>query len=461
MIVFLTLIYVALLALMVKLNIVNLNLFWKLSPLLWMLLLFLVLFVPMQWAAPSGTVNVYQNVVEIIPNVSGEVIEVPGQGMSSMEKGDVLFKIDPEPFQIQVDAALVGMEDAKQKVEQLKAAADSADATVSKTRQDIDVLKAEQANAAAAIISAEATVRESEANQQRAISVVDDLTFQVDTAQKELTRKKQLLGSNAVSQSEVDLTQIQFTGLEAKLNTATIDAKASAEAIIRSKANLEVAKTNAVELEIRMKQLVESELARVTFNAKQARLAAEANIGGEHTLIAAAKAKLQQARFDLEQTTVKAPAKGYTIGVTLRPGQRVGNMPFRSWMSFVNQEAVNIVVGVNQYTMRKVKPGQAAEVTFKMYPGKIFTATVDRIAAINPEGQLSPSGIVPDAPGAGQAAIPYGVILKMDPSEDLDVSQLPGGAAGTAAIYTESAKPTHVIRKVMIRMQAWQNYVIP
>ena len=77
MIVFLTLIYVVVLFLAVKIGIIRMNSFWKLSPLLWMLLLFFILFVPMQWGAPSGAVRVYQVVIEIIPNVSGEVVDVP------------------------------------------------------------------------------------------------------------------------------------------------------------------------------------------------------------------------------------------------------------------------------------------------------------------------------------------------------------------------------------------------
>ena len=38
---------------------------------------------------------------------------------------------------------------------------------------------------------------------------------------------------------------------------------------------------------------------------------------------------------------------------------------------------------------------------------------------------------------------------------------LPAGTAGTAAIYTQSAGMTHIIRKVMIRMDSLLNYVVP
>jgi hypothetical protein len=40
-------------------------------------------------------------------------------------------------------------------------------------------------------------------------------------------------------------------------------------------------------------------------------------------------------------------------------------------------------------------------------------------------------------------------------------SRMPGGSVGSAAIYTESVKATHIIRKVMVRMDAWLRYLLP
>jgi multidrug resistance efflux pump len=73
MIVFLTLCYVAVLAILVKLRIIRLNLWWKISPLIWILVLLVALFIPRQWGAPTGRVQVYQYVVEVTPEVSGKV----------------------------------------------------------------------------------------------------------------------------------------------------------------------------------------------------------------------------------------------------------------------------------------------------------------------------------------------------------------------------------------------------
>ena len=80
------------------------------------------------------------------------------------------------------------------------------------------------------------------------------------------------------------------------------------------------------------------------------------------------------------------------------------------------------------------------------------------IASMNPLGQLAPSGTIPEAPQGVPA--PYAVLLELD-DESVIPDQIPGGVAGTAAIYTESVQATHVIRKIMLRMEAWMNYINP
>ena len=63
-----------------------------------MLYIFLSVFHPV-----SHDGRMYAPVVQIVPNVRGTVIEVPVQANVPVGKGDVLFKIDSEPFQIEVD----------------------------------------------------------------------------------------------------------------------------------------------------------------------------------------------------------------------------------------------------------------------------------------------------------------------------------------------------------------------
>src|SRR4029079_18565629 len=115
MIVALLNLYLVILFILVKTKIVPFNLFWKCSPLIVLLLLMFGLFIPMGWGAPQGPAMVVRNSVQIVPNVAGEVIDVPVVANTPLKAGDVLFKIDPVPYQAQVDALT-----AQLKFEQLR-----------------------------------------------------------------------------------------------------------------------------------------------------------------------------------------------------------------------------------------------------------------------------------------------------------------------------------------------------
>ena len=64
-----------------------------------LLLLLFGLFIPMGWGAPEGPALVIRNSVAIVPDVAGEVLEVPVAANTPLKAGDVLFRIDPVPFQ--------------------------------------------------------------------------------------------------------------------------------------------------------------------------------------------------------------------------------------------------------------------------------------------------------------------------------------------------------------------------
>jgi multidrug resistance efflux pump len=62
---------------------------------------------------PNGRITVVARVIEVTPNVSGEVVAVPVEPNVPVKAGTVLFQIDPTPFRYkvtQLEAALVAAE---------------------------------------------------------------------------------------------------------------------------------------------------------------------------------------------------------------------------------------------------------------------------------------------------------------------------------------------------------------
>jgi RND family efflux transporter MFP subunit len=119
MIVVLLNLYLVILFILVKLKIVPFNLFWKVSPVIVLLLLLIGLFIPMGWGAPQGSVLVVRNSVQIVSDVAGEVSEVPVQANAPLRAGDVLFKIDPTPYRATVDALTAQLKFAQLRLSQM------------------------------------------------------------------------------------------------------------------------------------------------------------------------------------------------------------------------------------------------------------------------------------------------------------------------------------------------------
>ena len=71
--------------------------------------------------------RIYFTVTPVLPSVRGRVIEVPAPTNAPLKEGDVLFRIDPAPYQFVVDQKKAALAEAEQNVKQLKAGARSGD----------------------------------------------------------------------------------------------------------------------------------------------------------------------------------------------------------------------------------------------------------------------------------------------------------------------------------------------
>jgi RND family efflux transporter MFP subunit len=167
--------------------------------------------------------------------------------------------------------------------------------------------------------------------------------------------------------------------------------------------------------------------------------------------------QLEGAQWNLDKTVVRAPADGYVTNLALRKGARVANLPLSPVMAFIDTSNTIIGVQINQIDARYIAPGQEVEVTFKFAPGRIYSGKVESVLQAIATGQAQTSGTAV-APRAIEAA-PFAVRVRLDDAEA--ARNLPAGTTGTAAIYTEHLKPTHVVRRVILRQIAIINYVNP
>ena len=188
----------------------------------------------------------------------------------------------------------------------------------------------------------------------------------------------------------------------------------------------------------------------------RARLAETAQIEGVNTTVAKLRAELAAAEFDFQQTTVRAPADGTVEQCFLREGMMATPIPLRPPMVFRPDEPPIFGAAFLQNSAQRLQPGSEAEVAFPAVPGRIFKAKVARLQEVIAQGQVQATGAIldPDAiKGQGR------VVVVIHFEEDLSSYQLVPGTTGTVAVYTEHFHHLDVIRKVLIRMSSWTNYL--
>jgi RND family efflux transporter MFP subunit len=167
------------------------------------------------------------------------------------------------------------------------------------------------------------------------------------------------------------------------------------------------------------------------------------------------RAQLDGAQWNLDRTTVRAPADGYVTNLALRKGARVtGQSPV---MAFIDTSETIIGAEIAQIDARYIAVDQPVEVTFKTFPGEVYTGKVEAVLQAIATGQTQPGGLAV-APSEIQTA-PFVVRIRLDDQEL--ARRLPAGSTGLAAIFTDRVKASHVIRKVVLRQTAILNYVNP
>ena len=323
-------------------------------------------------APSSADVRVIKYVVQVVPQVRGMVTDVPVEGNAPVRRGDVLFRIDPTPYQLTVNA-----------------------------------LEAQLA-------TAEGSVRELNEQLRSAEGRSESIRAQLNLQRMRVEQNQELVAAGAGDRFALEQAEATVDQLEAELT-----ANVAAEAQVRARLG--------------------------------------ATVGDDQAEVARIRAELATARWELDQTTFYAPADGTVINLQLRPGQLATALGAIPVMSFVEDE-FQVIALFKQNELHQVKPGDEAEIALKTYPGRIIKATVHSIVWAQGQGQLAMSGTVPQT---GSAPLPPGrFAVRLDIAEQDRELFLAAGAVGHGAIYTEHGHHIHILRKVIMRVGSYLDYLI-
>jgi multidrug resistance efflux pump len=319
----------------------------------------------------SSQARFYFHTTPIVPGVSGVVTEVPVQSGVALKKGDVLFRLDPEPFENEVKAKEAALADALQTTRQLRATADAA--------------------------------------QKKLESALADR----DSAKDVFERSKKLLETGAIAQVQFERAKNNFNAAEATAQSAKSE-------------------------------------------ADRALLEAEAVVKGVNTDVARLQADLDTAKFNLEQSVVRAPSDGTVQQNFLRPGMYAASLPLRPVMIFLHNEKPKFTAAFLQNSAQRIEEGSEAEFILPAVPGRFFKGKVAAVGAFIPQGQLQPSGNLIDPEqikGEGR------ILVGIEPEDSISKYLIVPGSTAQVAIYTHHMHHLAILRKVLLRMKSWTNYL--
>ena len=277
-----------------------------------LLAVLLVLFKYWDYVTNPWTRNgqVFAQVIQITPRVSGPLVKLPVVDNQFVKAGDLLFEIDRRTFEADLDQARAKLDNTRDQIEALGSQVEAAQADVE---------------------AAEATIKQSEA-------AIKGFAGRVVETKKEYDRQRTLDKQGATSKRAVETARANWV--------AAVNQKANAEAqLLQMQASLSEAKAN---------------LAKA-----QADLGAP---GEENAQVRLAKAEVQSAELNLEFTQQKAPVDGYVTNLNLRLGsQAVPNQPI---MPLVDVNSYWITGFFRENYIEDIRQGDRAIVTLMSYPDK-------------------------------------------------------------------------------------------
>jgi multidrug resistance efflux pump len=314
--------------------------------------------------------------VQIAPEVTGQVTEVGVTDNGPVKKGQVLFRVDPQPFEI--------------------------------------ALRKAEADLAVAI-------------QGAGVSAVE-----IGVAQAALQKQR------------VDLAASRQLG---KIVIDLVNQRALAETnAIRARAD--ISKTQA---DVRR---AEAELERARQNLGAA--------GYGNPKVQQALAAIQQARLNLANSTVIAPADGVVTNLRLSAGQYVNQG--QPLLSFIQSGPRWISAAMRENQLGNLKPGDKVLVALDDNPGKLFPGRVDSVGWGVTEGDEAPTGQLPDVQAAqGWLREPqrFPVRIVLTPTDDGKRPLASGrsGAQANVMVFTDDGSILNPLGRLWMRIIATLSYL--
>ena len=171
---------------------------------------------------------------------------------------------------------------------------------------------------------------------------------------------------------------------------------------------------------------------------------------------------MDQARLDLRNTTVVAPADGVVTNLRLATGQYV--TPGQPLLSFLEVGPRWIYADLRENQLGNVKAGQEVLVALDSKPGKLFHGRVHSIGWGVSQGDEAPTGQLSSVPAdqgwlRDPQRFPVRILVLPDEAKDAGIDVGRSGAQANIIIFTDDDSILNPIGRLWIKIIALLSYL--
>lgn len=204
-----------------------------------------------------------------------------------------------------------------------------------------------------------------------------------------------------------------------------------------------------------------ADISRAEAETERARIR-QGESGDANAQVRQALAARDQARLDLQHTTVVAPADGVVTNLRLSPGQYANRG--QPVLSFIADGPRWVTAAMRENQLGNIGAGDRAYVVFDDYPGRVFPAHVESVGWGIAQGGEAPTGTLPtvDAPkGWLREPQRFPVRVVLDVGTEASDKLPPGrsGAQANVVVQTRETSLMNPLSRLWIWMIAMLSYL--
>jgi multidrug resistance efflux pump len=379
--------------------------------------------------------QVRADIVQIAPQVAGNLVNVAISDNQLVSQGDLLLAIDDSSYQLAVDNAQVALDQAREDVASLEASVQVSKAQAAEAAVDVTSAERSIASSEAGVKSAQAAVESAQAGVTSAEQLIKQRQAELDNAKSEASRAKRLVDKKAGSIEDAESTAATALAKEAQLASAQAGLTQAQASLTQAEASRSEAKINLLLSKDALAQAQAAEVsAQATLEQSKATLGAP---GDQNVRVRSAQVSLADAQLDLSHTKIFAPCNGFISNLSVDVGTyAVVGQPL---LVVVDRDSFRVHAYFQETKLPHVQAGDRAIVTLMSHPDSPIQGEVENIgSAVNPPN-IAPSegqpGQVPQIePTFDWVRLPQRVPVRIRLIDVPDRIQLISGTTASVAV---------------------------